>query len=157
MTMRTMLLATLTAFALVAVPIAAGQGSERPPHTTDPDISSGKAQRALSSARKTWRAQGVPNYTFLLSVNCFCPPTTSVKIVVRRGIPTKATPKALLDQATAPRLFRTIQTAIDDKVANLVVTYGKRGVPRSIYIDRDERIADEEIGYIIRGFAPLKR
>jgi hypothetical protein len=54
-------------------------------------------------------------------------------------------------------LFLTIQDAIDRKVAKLVVSYGKRGVPRSIYIDSDERIADEEVGYLIRDFAPLKR
>ena len=153
--MRSLAIACLLAAALVvAVPIAAGQ--EGPVHTTDPDIASGKEQRALSSARKEWKARGVPSYVYGLTVSCFCPPTTDVKIVVRKGRPTKATPTKLLPQATVPRLFYTIQRAIDRKVAKLVVTYGKRGVPRSIFIDSETYVADEEVGYIVRGFAPLK-
>lgn len=152
--MRSFTLVAILAFALTAVPVAAGQGYETTP---DPGITNGAEQRALSSARKTWKRQSVPSYTYNLSVNCFCPPTTNVKIVVRNGLPAKGTSKNLLARATVPRLFKTIQEAIDGKVAKLVVTYGKRGVPRAIFIDGSERIADDEVGYIIRGFAPLKR
>jgi hypothetical protein len=151
--MRPFTIAALLALALVAVPVAAGDGVDAKP---DPGIDSGSEQRALSNARKQWKAQGVRSYTYALSVNCFCPPTTNVKIVVRKGIPARSTPSKLRDRATVPRLFRTIQYAIDRKVAKLVVTYGKRGVPRSIFIDPDERIADEEVGYLVRQFAPLK-
>ena len=157
MAMRFLTLATLLAFALVAVPVAAGQEGGYAQRTIDPDITSGKEQRALSAARKTWRKQGVPSYTFGLTVSCFCPPTTDVKIVVRNGKPARSTPKDLLAQSTVPRLFKTIQDAIDRKATKLVVTYGPRGVPRSIFVDSDQRIADEEIGYIVRKFAPLKR
>jgi hypothetical protein len=155
MTMRSLTLAALLAFALAAVPVAVGQTGPIC-DKTDPGITNGSKQRALSAARKAWKSQGVPSYTYLLSVNCFCPPTTDVKIVVRRGIPSAKTPARLKDQATVPRLFRTIQDAIDRKAAKLVVTYGPRGVPRSIFIDSDERIADEEIGYLVRRFARLK-
>jgi hypothetical protein len=154
MNMRSILLAVLTAAALVAVPIAAGQAQYG--KTTDPGIVDGSMQKALTKARATWKAQGVPSYTYALSKNCFCPPTTNVKIVVRRGIPASATPKKLLAQATVSRLFLTIQNAIDGKVAKLVVKYGKRGVPRSIFIDRYAQLADEEVGYLVRQFAPLK-
>ena len=153
--MRPFALAVLLALVLVGVPVAAGQ--EPPAHTTDPNIANGKAQRALSSARKQWKARGVRSYVYNLTVSCFCPPTTNVKIVVRNGRPTKSTPKNLLPQATVPRLFLTIQRAIDRKVARLVVKYGPRGVPRSIFIDSETYVADEEVGYIVRGFAPLKR
>jgi len=159
MTMRPLTLAALLAFAFAfafaAAPLAVGQTA--PIGTsTDPGITNGSKQRALSHARKAWKSQGVSSYTYLLSVNCFCLPTTDVKIVVRGGIPSAKTPRALKDQATVPRLFRTIQKAIDDKAAKLDVSYGKRGVPRTIYIDSDERIADEEVGYIVRKFAPPK-
>jgi Family of unknown function (DUF6174) len=156
MTMRSLLILASLAFALTVVPIAASQVTG-PQRTVDPGIANGSKQRALSTARKAWKSRGVSSYTYRLSVNCFCPPTTSVKLVVRNGFPAKSTPRNLRDQATVPRLFRTIQQAIDAKAAKLEVTYGTRGVPRAIYIDRDERIADEEIGYIVRGFAPLKR
>jgi Family of unknown function (DUF6174) len=59
--------------------------------------------------------------------------------------------------ATVPRLFKTIQGAIDEGVANLNVSYGRRGVPTSIYIDRSQLIADEEMGYEIKAFTPSKR
>ena len=154
MTMRSLTLLILLAVAVVGLPIAVGQAALE--HTTDPDIASGKEQRALSSARKQWKARGVPSYVFGLTVACDCPPTTNVKIVVRNGRPTRATPKKLLPRATVPRLFYTIQRAIDRKVAKLVVMYGPRGVPRSIFVDTDERIAVEDIGYIVRGFAPLR-
>jgi hypothetical protein len=156
MTMRSLTLAALLAFALAAVPVATGQTAPRGT-STDPGITNASKQRALTNARKSWKSRSVPSYTYLLSVNCYCPPTTGVKIVVRKGLPSPKTPRELKDQATVPRLFRTIQKAIDDKAAKLVVTYGPRGVPRSIYIDADERIADEEVGYLVRGFAPLKR
>lgn len=152
--MRSFKLAAFVALTLTLVPAAAGQGIETEP---DPGITNGSEQRALSGARKDWKAQGVASYVYKLSVNCFCPPTSDVKIVVRNGRPAPSTSKMLLDQATVPRLFRTIQDAIDRKVAKLVVTYGSRGVPRSIYIDGSRRVADDEVGYVIRGFAPLKR
>jgi hypothetical protein len=154
MTMLSLTLAAALAFVLAAaVPVASGQATAR---TTDPGITDGSQQRALTNARKLWKAQSVPSYAFELSVNCFCPPTTSVKIVVRKGIPAKRTRKDLKPQATVPRLFLTIQNAIGRKVSKLVVTYGKRGVPRSIFIDADQRIADDEIGYLVRNFAPLR-
>ena len=151
--MRTFMLAALLALTLTAVPVAAGEGLQTEP---DPGITNGSEQRALSAARKDWKRQGVPSYVYRLSVNCFCPPTTDVKIVVRKGRPAPSTSKRLLDQATVPRLFRTIQLAIDRKVTKLVVKYGTRGVPRSIFIDGYERVADDEVGYVVRGFAPLK-
>jgi len=156
MTVRSLLLAAVLALVLAAVPVAAGQVSA-PGTKVDPRIADGSAQRALSNARKAWKAQGARAYTYLLSVNCFCPPTTDVRIIVRRGYPAKSTPRKLIAQASVPRLFLTIQRAIDDKASRLVVSYGKRGVPRSIFIDSDARVADEEIGYLVRSFALLRR
>src|ERR1044072_8341814 len=102
--MRSLAIACLLAAALVvAVPIAAGQ--EGPVHTTDPDIASGKEQRALSSARQEGKA---PGGTLAPS----CPPTTDLESAVRKARPTKPTPTKLLPQATVPRLFYTIQRAI---------------------------------------------
>jgi hypothetical protein len=154
MTMRSLSLAALLAFALTAaVPTAAGQTRQK---TTDPAITNGSKQRALTGARKDWKVQGVSSYSYLLTVSCYCPPVTEFKVVVRKGSPAAKAAREHKEQATVPRLFRTIQRAIDDKVAKLAVSYGPRGVPRSIYIDRDKRIADEEVGYIVRRFAPLK-
>ena len=42
------------------------------------------------------------------------------------------------------------------EVAGLTVRYGKRGVPSLISIDGSLLIADDELGYTIRRFTPLK-
>lgn len=154
------ILFALVAAGLLAAPIAAGQ---TPSKTVDPDIASGKEQRALSAARSQWKARGVASYTYLISIHCFCPPTTDIKVVVRRGkvrIDRNGSASfrraAVLDNATVPRLFRTIQRAIDARAARLTVRYGPRGVPRQIYVDRDSRVADDEVGYLVRRFSPLR-
>ena len=83
------------------------------------------------------------SYRYALTRDVLCPPLACT-IVVRNGRPAAGTPASSPAQATVPRLFRLIQRAIDAKVARLSVRYGTRGVPRSIYIDTDQRIADEE-------------
>ena len=151
--MRTLTLAALLAFALAAVPPAAGQRAAR---TIDPGITDGSEQRALTTARNRWKAQGVRSYTYLLSRNCFCTPTTDVRIIVRNGIPAGRVAKQIARQASVPRLFVTIQNAINNKVSRLVVKYGKRGVPRTIFIEASSTATDDDLGFIIRNFAPLR-
>jgi len=153
MTMRSLALAALLAFALAAVPVASGQSTEG--RRIDPGITDGSKQRRLDRARRDFRSTGVRSYRYVLSRTCYCPPLAGT-IVVRDGRPSARTPKQLADAATVPRLFRRIQRAIDAKVARISVRYGTRGVPRSIYVDTDQRIADEEIGYTIERFTPLK-
>jgi hypothetical protein len=153
MTMRALALAALLAFALAAVPIAAGQTTHA--RRTDPGITDGSKQRRLDRARRDFRSAGVRSYRYVLTRTCFCPPL-AYTIVVRNGRPAASTPKELADEATVPRLFRRIQRAIDARVARISVRYGTRGVPSSIYVDTDQRIADEEQGYAIERFTPLK-
>ncbi|MEA2219450.1 MAG: hypothetical protein QOJ35_2076 [Solirubrobacteraceae bacterium] len=155
MIMRPLTLVALLTFALAAVPIAAGKEAIGGP-STDPGIADGSKQRRLDRARRDWRAAGLRSYRYMLTRTCYCPPLART-IVVHAGRPAADTPKELADEATVPRLFRRIQRAIDAKVARISVTYGRRGVPRSIYVDVDRRIADEEIGYEIGQFTPLKR
>jgi hypothetical protein len=151
MTNRSLATITMVALALVLAPSAAGQGT-MPPSQTDPGILDGSKQRQLDRARMRWKAAHVRSYSFAISVSCFCPPSKPVTIVVRNGRPSAATPQNLADVATVPRLFRTIQRAIDRKVARIVVTYGRRGVPSSIAIDVSFQIADEEVTYTIKHF-----
>lgn len=156
MTMRSLTLAAVLAFTLAAVPIASGQG-EAVGRKTDPGITNGTKQHKLDAARKTWKAARVSSYSYAVAVSCFCPPQDDYRVVVRGGRPAAGTPDGVSDLATVPRLFRTIQQAIDGKVTKINVTYGTRGVPRSIYIDRDQRISDEETGYTIKRFTPLAK
>ena len=146
-------LVVLAALAVPALPFAAAQ---EPGDKTDAGILDGSEQRRLTSARRAWKNAGVRSYSFRLTRACFCPPAQNIRIVVRRGRPAASTGEELLDVATVPRMFRRVQRSIDAKVAGLTVRYGNRGVPSSISIDGSLRIADDELGYTIRRFTPLK-
>ena len=53
-------------------------------------------------------------------------------------------------------LFKEIEKASNQNVAVLETTYDSfYGFPVKLYIDRDERIADEEMRYSISDFKPL--
>ncbi|HTN23503.1 MAG TPA: DUF6174 domain-containing protein [Solirubrobacteraceae bacterium] len=113
-------------------------------------------QQRLDAARKQWKAAHVSSYRYEVAVSCFCAPRNGhLFYVVRHGVarPPRNGDKSV---ATVPRLLRMIQDAIDRHVARLDVTYGRRGVPKSIYIDGVANIADDEVTYTITHFTTLK-
>ena len=137
---------------LLAAP-AAGQSPSPPiaPRSTpDRSIRDGSAQRELDRARRRWRRAGIHNYRFSLSRQCFCPPVSWV-LFVRDDKPAGA-PAEARKLATARRLHRRVQQAIDDRVAGLTVRYDRRGMPRSLHIDGRQNVADDEVGYTVDGF-----
>lgn len=148
-------LGVAAAFA-VAAPV--GAVTPDPTDTPDPKIADGTAQRNLDSARDQWRSLGARSYSIRVSVSCFCPegirrPRT---IVVRRGKPVRPVPEHLRPFATVPRLFATIQDAIDGDVARLTATYSAHGVPKTIYVDQSFSIADEEHGVTVERFKRVR-
>ncbi len=143
--------------ALAALALAAGGAGAQPlPAQHDPHIADGTLQHKLDGARKKWKAAHVGSYRYEIRVSCFCPPATKPNVFVVRHGRVKRYASGYKSLATVPRLFKTIQGAIDDNVANLNVTYGKRGVPTSIYIDRAYNVADEEAGYTVKHFKRLR-
>ncbi|MCW3017095.1 MAG: hypothetical protein JWO02_4187 [Solirubrobacterales bacterium] len=147
---------TIGAVLAGALTASAGAQSPAPGEAPDPGIADGSAQRALDAARARWTAAHVSSYRVRVAHGCFCPPqyTRPRTITVRGGVPRRP-PAHLKDVATVPRMFRRIQGSIDDGVAGLAVTYGARGVPRSITIDVSRRIIDEEAYYTIDRFVRL--
>src|SRR4051794_36592274 len=143
----------LLAAALAAPALAAAAAP--PQGTPDPRIADGTLQRRLDGARAAWKAAHLRSYRYDITVSCFCAPSKGVVYTVRNGVP-RVPKKGEKSLASVPRLFKRIQAAIDDGVANLDVTYGRRGVPKSIYIDTAANIADEEVGYRIAHFTTLK-
>ena len=121
-------------------------------HRTRPtqSITDGSAQRKLDRARERWRKARLHNYRFQLTRHCFCPPTSWV-LFVRGGAPVRA-PAEATKVATVRRLHRRIQDAINERVAGLAVRYDKRGMPRSLFIDGQQLVADDEIGYEVEHF-----
>ena len=113
-------------------------------------------QQRLDTARKQWKAAHVSSYRYEVTVSCFCAPRTGhLFYVVRNGVP-RLPKNGDTSVATVPRLFRKIQAAINHHAARIDVTYGRRGVPKSIYIDGAANIADDEVTYTITRFTTLK-
>ncbi len=144
-----MLLTLLVALAAAAAVPAGAQEAPNPP---DEYIVGGTAQTALDNARARWKAAKVSSYRYEVRRRCFCPGTRWHVVNVRRGVSVGKVQADVKDVATVPRLFRTIQRAIDRRAHDLTVTYGARGVPTRIDIDSYANVADEEQYLTIRGF-----
>lgn len=147
--------AALVAVVVIAAPaLAAPDPTDRP----DPRITDGTAQRRLDGARERWEKLGVRSYRMRVRVTCFCPEgiTRPRTITVRRGRPVAKVPEHLRPYATVPRLFTTVQDAIDAKVARLTAEYSSHGVPKTIFVDRSFMIADEERGVGVDRFRTVR-
>ena len=150
--------------------------------STDPDegafrtLSAG-SQKDLDAARARWAAAAPLHYQFLLRRWCECLPeaTRLMRVEVRRphpmsagplgeraeavtfvegggAVPENARPPAL----TVDQLFALIQDAIDRRAVRITIEYdASLGYPRSIAVDYDERIADEEASYIASSLEAL--
>ena len=155
MARRPLLLLTLVLLAAAAGPAVPAGAQEEAPSPVAPQIADGSAQAALDKARARWKAARIGSYRFQARRRCFCPGTGWHVVNVRRGVLSGTVHRDVKDVATVPRLFRTIQRAIDRRVHGLVVTYGARGVPTQIDIDSFENVIDEEQYFSIRGFKRL--
>jgi len=107
--------------------------------------------------KNKWEVLAIDSYTCTFQISCYCireatlPKTVQVvngKIVKVDG--------ASYDEdehwgvQTINQLFNLIEQAEKDKVHILEVDYHPdKGFPTMLYIDRDEMIADEEIGYYV--------
>ena len=119
----------------------------------------GAAQRrALDRHRAMWTAQHLRNYRFRLRFRCFCPSSGRATIItVRQGRPRGATGfQTRFD--TIPELFGQLRRALDDPQAGEVkVRYDAgRGFPRTASIDRIKNAIDDEIGWTVDRFRPLR-
>jgi hypothetical protein len=108
--------------------------------------------------KNKWETLGIDSYTFTFQISCYClredtlPKTVQVvngKIVKVDG--------ATYDEdehwgvQTISQLFNLIEQSEKEKVHTLEVDYHPdKGFPTMVYIDRDEMIADEEMGYHVR-------
>jgi hypothetical protein len=120
----------------------------------DPSIADGSAQRALDKARARWRKTGPRSYTYRARISCFCTPesTKPHTFVVRNRKP-RHPPKGFEDLATASRLFKLVQQAIDERVDGLDVRYAKQGILKQLSVDRYSNAADDESTYFVDRFS----
>lgn len=113
--------------------------------------------RDLVAARARWNLQGAANYTMRGSTNCFCMYGGQVvDIAVSNGVVTGVTlvatntalPSGMAGGfKSVEQLFDVIDEAIREGAQRIEVEYDpRRGYPTRLWIDRSERIADEEYG-----------
>jgi hypothetical protein len=137
--------------------IAALAGAQTGP-SVDPSIADGSAQRALNQAKRTWRHHGPRSYTYRLQLSCFCT-TEAVQphtFVVRNRKP-RHPPKGWKGTATAWRLFKLVQGAIDDRVDGLHVEYRANGSLKVLSVDQESMAVDDEYTYVVDRFKRLRR
>jgi hypothetical protein len=131
---------------------------------TDPDNLDAERDR-LEQARRQWRGEGLQDYQYTFRRSCFCAPgsTEPMRITVRANAilsVERISDGARQDPAlfdTIEGLFALLEEAIDGEAAQFRAEYdGARGFPTSAYIDRDERIADEELGFTASDLQPQR-
>lgn len=113
--------------------------------------------RESNKKEKVWLAQNINNYSYTLRVNCYCVierngphiiKVTNNKIVSVNGQPYNTDLTGPLP--TVNELFGIIKTKLAQRpFQQSIVYHPSLGYPTSVYFDMDERIADEEAGYII--------
>ena len=132
-------------------PAAAPTGS----HPPDPSITDGSAQRKLNAARRKWSRHRPSSYTYRVQISCYCNPQSHT-FVVRNGEP-EDPPKSWRFAATARRLFKLVQRAIDDRPDGLVVEYRKKnGLLKKLRVDPEANAVDEEYVYSVDRFHRLR-
>jgi hypothetical protein len=126
-----------------------------------------REERDLSRARRNWSLSYIDDYDYVLRHNCFCqlggvPVRVSVRngVVVDLVLQSSGQPLSLswADQyPSVTGLFALLQEAID-RDADLVdaIYDAQYGLPIDIWVDYDWRLADEERGYEVSSFRPLR-
>jgi hypothetical protein len=106
---------------------------------------------------KKWIAQNIKNYSYTLRINCYCAPERNgpnlIKVIENKITTVNGQPYNPNLTGTLPtvaELFNIIQTKLAQRPFQQSLAYHPTlGYPTSVYFDMDERIADEEVGYII--------
>lgn len=144
-----------------------------------PDAKMPIIKRRYEANLKKWLSKKQQNYTFTLQRSCHCLPeyTTPMIVTVQDGKVVSAFTESLTvdlkadgseadpvmidvtDRAmTIDQLFKEIKQSIDNNAASIDVKYDTRwGYPRSIYIDLDKRMADEELAFTSSDFKPIRK
>lgn len=122
----------------------------------------------LRQNRERWAGRNIPNYRYALQIICFCPPEFRQAVVIEVRDNTMVSITSALDSTpvdsqgfehtdTIDKLFGIIQEALDNEAYSIEAKYDPDfGYPRRIFIDYEERTADEEMGYEIINFEVIE-
>ena len=122
---------------------------------TDPIVPGEPLSRGqVEAAQAEFVAAGASAYTLQYQIECFCPPNTvEVRVVEGRVVDAEWTGYEV-EPLTVLDLYDVVLDAFDEGAARVRVTVSEARprVPAEIYIDYDEALADEEIGYRVVAF-----
>jgi hypothetical protein len=165
---RSRSLATWRVLALALVAACSSPSSPKSTPGLMPAV--GSASTQLAAARHRWQAARPTHYRYILSRSCEClsESTRPVVVVVNRSSGTDVVESVNYVDTGAPAgqyasayvsvdaLFDVIADAIARHAATVRVAYDAAyGYPRSIFIDYDVQMADDERGYTASGLAPV--
>ena len=150
-------------------PAATPTPTAAPPMPTPTPVLPGtnldSVQTALLEGQERWEQSGIVDYVYTGAWTCFCPDEylAETQVTVGGGKVTDVSPTALnIETIPAPErfvpiegLFALIQDAITQNAARIEVSYDEvYGHPVELFIDYDERMADEEDSFTISSFMP---
>ena len=130
------------------------------PTVSDPD----SVQATLLRHQDRWERSGITDYDYTGAWSCFCPQEylADVAVTVRGGVVTSVAfageeftvvPPSPERFVPVEELFALLQDAVTRNAARIEVAYDERyGYPAELFIDYDERMADEETRFVMRGF-----
>lgn len=114
--------------------------------------------RELERNRARWAASAPTTYEFVFQRSCECLPeyTAPMRVTVRAGI-VQSVVDVQSGQEVSPsthgpmtieEIFAEIESALDSRAHRVEVSYHRAlGYPMAVFIDHDERMADDEIYY----------
>ncbi len=157
----------LTGLAVLMFMAACGNGDPTPIPTTVPTATNvpDPAQAALLQSQERWEQSGITDYVYSGAWTCFCPEEylAETRVSVSGGEVTEVR-SAAQNSGTVPAperfvpiegLFALIQNAIAQDAAEIEVSYDETyGYPSRLFIDYDDRMADEEESFAISSFSP---
>lgn len=152
--------------ALVVLAPLAGCPVPVAPSAEDAPAPTGGAERSpdLDAARERWQEAGFDAYQMTLQRSCFCPEDYRgpFEVTVRNGAVESATFNGTAVDAervlTVADLFDLLEDAYDQGAARVDVTFDDElGYPTSLYIDYNEQMADEEVGYTVSSVQVAER
>lgn len=106
----------------------------------------------LSRAWQHWQAKDIDDYVITVRLTCFCVPDQAVRTVIRDDRTVRVTQGERRLRTSRgwsmDELFALLRDALAES-DSVRVDWTSRGVPRSIAIDPDEMMADEETYYSV--------
>ena len=104
-----------------------------------------------------WEALAIDTYTYTFQITCFC----LIEAILPKSVEVSNSKIITVNQVaydseahwgvmTIPQLFDRIEQAEENNSFVIEVSYHpEKGYPTSLYIDEEEMMADEEMGYMV--------